>query len=61
MRIDVDRERCVGSGACVHARPDLFDQSERDGRVVLLAAEPAGEVGPVTEVCPVAAISLVAD
>ncbi|MGW7492004.1 ferredoxin [Streptomyces sp. NPDC054786] len=70
MRIDVDREVCVGSGMCVHARPDTFDQSEQDGRVVLVAGRPDPRLldaaaiealRVVADGCPVAAISLVED
>jgi ferredoxin len=70
MRVDVDRELCVGSGVCVHAQPDTFDQSEQDGRVVLVVGRPGPGVHDaaaiealraVAESCPVAAISLVED
>ncbi|MET8681526.1 ferredoxin [Streptomyces sp. NPDC004647] len=66
MRIDVDRELCVGSGMCVHALPDTFDQSEQDGRVLLVRPGPGVQAAAaiealrtVAESCPVAAISLV--
>ncbi|MFE0200984.1 ferredoxin [[Kitasatospora] papulosa] len=66
MRIDIDRERCVGSGMCVYALPGVFDQSDEDGRVALTAANPqAGNDTPSARAlraaaagCPVAAISL---
>ena len=36
----VDRERCVGSGECVFTVPDIFDQDEADGIVLLLTDTP---------------------
>ncbi|GAB3433197.1 ferredoxin [Flindersiella endophytica] len=35
MRIRVRRELCASSGMCALTAPDLFDQDEDDGRVVL--------------------------
>jgi ferredoxin len=62
MRITVDRERCVGAGQCVLAEPELFDQSEQDGRVVLLnerpAPELAGDVEHVMRLCPSQALGI---
>lgn len=72
MRIGIDRERCVGSGMCVYALPAVFDQSDEDGRVVLLAAgdnpprdghgaDPDRALRAAAASCPVAAISLADD
>ncbi|GHH24571.1 ferredoxin [Streptomyces rubradiris] len=36
MQIQADTERCVGAGMCALTAPDLFDQSDHDGTVVLL-------------------------
>lgn len=36
MRIRTLEGRCVGAGQCVLAAPDLFDQSDEDGTVVVL-------------------------
>ncbi|GAA5185422.1 ferredoxin [Rugosimonospora acidiphila] len=41
MRIDVHTERCIGSGVCALVAPELFDQREDDGVVVLLDPDPA--------------------
>lgn len=41
MRIEADTGRCVGSGMCALTAPELFDQSDEDGTVVLLRPEPA--------------------
>nr|WTB28342.1 ferredoxin [Streptomyces sp. NBC_00830]WTB35740.1 ferredoxin [Streptomyces sp. NBC_00830] len=61
-RVEVDRERCVGTGGCVFAAPEVFDQDPEDGRVVVLdpAFGPAHEddVREAADVCPVKAIRL---
>lgn len=43
MLVETDRDRCIGAGQCVLAAPELFDQAEDDGLVVLL--EPSPEAG----------------
>ena len=43
MRIEVDRSRCRGAGQCALTAPDLFDQSEDDGTVVVLDDRPQPE------------------
>jgi ferredoxin len=59
-RVEVDRDRCMGTGACVHAKPEVFG----------LGADGTAEViGPVDEddeflrevvaECPTAALRLV--
>ncbi|MEQ7004736.1 ferredoxin [Actinopolymorpha sp. B17G11] len=40
MRIAVDRERCASAGMCALTVPDVFDQDEEDGRVIVLMPEP---------------------
>ncbi|MFG2628151.1 ferredoxin [Streptomyces sp. NPDC048473] len=62
VRVDVDRERCIGAGHCVRSVPGLFDQDEDDGRVILLSAEPGADVldavREVVELCPSRALTL---
>lgn len=36
IRIHVDQHACVGAGQCVMASPQVFDQRDEDGVVVLL-------------------------
>lgn len=43
MELLVDRDRCIGAGQCVNVAPEVFDQHEDDGTVVLLSAHPAPE------------------
>jgi ferredoxin len=63
MHVEVDVPKCVASGQCVLLAPDVFDQRDEDGMVVLLDdAPPAGLHDAVREsaaVCPAAAIRLV--
>jgi ferredoxin len=40
MRINADRDVCIGSGNCVLTAPEVFDQDD-EGLVDVLAAEPA--------------------
>lgn len=40
MKVHAARDVCIGSGLCVLRLPGMFDQSEDDGTVVLLRAEP---------------------
>ena len=62
MHISVDSEQCCGAGMCVLAAPDIFDQSEDTGLVVLLDATPSGDRVAAAEqaaaTCPSRAISL---
>jgi ferredoxin len=63
--VTADREACMGSGMCVRAAPEVFDQDPVDGQVVVLVAEVAPEaadrVQEAVDQCPVAALSLVRD
>ncbi|MDG6106982.1 ferredoxin [Dactylosporangium aurantiacum] len=43
MRVEVHADRCIGSGVCALVAPDVFDQRDDDGVVVLLAEHPADE------------------
>ena len=40
MKILIDRDKCVGAGQCVLAAPEIFQQSEDDGLVVVRLPEP---------------------
>lgn len=40
MKIQVDRDRCRGADQCALNAPELFDQSEEDGTVVLSEQPP---------------------
>ncbi|MFB7494454.1 ferredoxin [Streptomyces sp. NPDC056161] len=62
MKVAVDGAKCCAAGQCVLVAPQVFDQRDEDGVVVLLEAEPADEMHAAVEeaaqVCPAAAITL---
>jgi ferredoxin len=62
MRISVDLEKCIGAGQCALAAPEVFDQRDDDGTVVLLTDVPQDElkadVREAAMLCPAQVISL---
>ncbi|TYB57769.1 ferredoxin [Nonomuraea sp. PA05] len=62
MRVTVDEDKCCGAGSCVLVAPEVFDQRDDDGIVVLLNAEPGEDqhaaVREAAVVCPGAAIEV---
>jgi ferredoxin len=62
MKITLDVDKCCGAGQCVVVAPDVFDQRDEDGIVVLLDAEPAADqhenVRQAAAVCPAAVIGV---
>ncbi|MGM1059331.1 ferredoxin [Saccharothrix sp. Mg75] len=60
MRVEVDPDRCAGSGMCALTDPDVFDQDESDGTVVLLEPTPTGPheatAREAAQLCPASAI-----
>ncbi|MFI7708289.1 ferredoxin [Nonomuraea sp. NPDC049480] len=64
MRVELDEPKCVASGQCVLAAPEVFDQREDDGVAILLDETPATDlhdhVREAAAICPAAAIRLVA-
>ena len=61
MRVRVDADKCIGSGACVIACPEVFSQD--DGSVVVLLQDaPPPElrdlVREAVRVCPAEVIAL---
>ncbi|NJC72352.1 ferredoxin [Planosporangium thailandense] len=65
MRVRADRDRCCGSGNCVMTVPDVFDQDDAEGLVLVRLAEvPAAlreGVRQAAELCPAAAIEVEED
>ena len=43
MKVAVDTDKCISSGQCVLAAPEVFDQRDEDGVVVLLNEHPSAE------------------
>lgn len=62
MHVEVDVPKCVASGQCVLIAPEVFDQRDDDGMVILLQDSPAAEhhaaVREAALVCPSAAIKV---
>ena len=63
MKVTVDETRCCGAGQCVLLAPEVFDQRDEDGIVVLLDPAPPADlhrtVREAADVCPAAAIDVV--
>lgn len=62
MKITTDLGRCIGAGMCVLTAPEVFDQSEDEGTVVLLDETPPPELHAAArraqQLCPSGAISV---
>ena len=58
--VDIDRDRCIGSGTCAFAVPEVFDV-DVTGRAVLVGPVLAGDarVRSAVENCPTDALRLV--
>ena len=60
MKVIIDQDKCVASGQCVTSAPDVFDQRDEDGIVVLLTDTPDssqyGAVREAAQICPAACI-----
>jgi ferredoxin len=65
MRVLADKDKCVGAGTCVGIAPDLFDQNDADGIVVVLAErfgeERLATVQEAVDFCPAQALLLSTD
>ncbi|MFC0440036.1 ferredoxin [Kutzneria buriramensis] len=61
MRIETDRDRCIGAAQCVLSAPTVFDHDD-EGLVVVLQDEPAAELREAVrlgqQLCPSNAIRL---
>jgi ferredoxin len=62
VKVTVDQDKCVSSGMCVMNSPDVFDQRDDDGDVVLLIDNPRPDLADVTReaaaACPALAIHI---
>jgi ferredoxin len=59
VKVITDQDKCIASGQCVLAAPEVFDQRD-DGTVVLLTASPSDELAEgareAATLCPALAI-----
>ncbi|WP_049572959.1 ferredoxin [Nonomuraea sp. SBT364] len=62
MEIKADTTVCIGAGMCALTAPQVFDQSEDDGTVMLLQPAPPADqedaVRRAVTLCPSGAISI---
>ncbi|MPY50005.1 ferredoxin [Streptomyces acidicola] len=62
MKVTADQNKCCGAGNCVLLVPEVFDQREEDGIVVLLDEEPPehlrAAVREASDMCPASAIAV---
>jgi len=65
MKVSADRDVCCGSGQCAMIAPEVFDQSEDDGLVLVLTPSPPESehtaVREAASVCPTSAITVTED
>lgn len=62
MRVRIDEAKCVGSGMCLAAVPQVFDLDDDLGKAILLTTEVPAELEHAVEdaeaCCPVGAIEV---
>jgi ferredoxin len=60
--VRIDQTKCIGSGQCVLAAPDVFDQADDDGLGLVVVAEPPAGLLPgvrdAVDRCPAQVVSL---
>ena len=64
MRIEADRDMCIGAGNCVLAAETVFDQDD-DAMVVVLQEQPEGAdaeaARQAVDACPSGALGIAGD
>ena len=62
MQVGVDQSKCCGAGQCTALAPEVFDQRDEDGVVVLRDAAPPEAVHDAVReaaaACPASAIRI---
>ena len=62
MKVSIDNDQCVGAGQCVLSAPEVFDQRDDDGTVMLLDERPPdavrGRVRDAVHLCPAGVIEV---
>ncbi|WP_416416387.1 ferredoxin [Paenarthrobacter aromaticivorans] len=61
MKFDINVDKCVGAGVCALAAPEVFDQNDDDGIIVVLDPNPPREqaqrIQDAATRCPAAVIT----
>ena len=62
MEIELEKKKCIAAGNCVMHSPEVFDQDDEGGTVILLDEDPPAElrqsVVEAAASCPARAILL---
>ena len=62
MKVSIDTDKCIAAGQCVLNAPDVFDQRDEDGIVILRSPSPPAEqaesVREAAALCPSLAITV---
>ncbi|NBE56586.1 ferredoxin [Streptomyces boluensis] len=62
LRLHVDRDRCAGAGMCALTAPEVFDQDDEEGLVLLRQPTPRPEHQAAARLaaglCPAGAITV---
>jgi ferredoxin len=65
VRVEADALLCCGSGQCTLSVPEVFDQDEEDGTVIVLDENPPADLLPslryAEDRCPARAITVATD
>jgi len=65
VRVTADQQLCVAAGICAATAPEVFDQRDSDGKVLILDENPAPRLYKSTQeaadYCPAFAITVASD
>lgn len=63
MHVEIDQDKCCGSGLCVLTAPEIFDQRDEDGIGYVLQPSPADDAlrakaRDAMAMCPASAVEV---
>lgn len=62
MQVRAEKDRCVAAGMCAFSAPEVFDQSDEDGEVIVLQENPPEDqheaVREAVHGCPAEVLSI---